>query len=116
MMFSLLLRQRQAQVMKLLEEIFGSILIFARHLRGEPTTEVDAKVLGVYHVFKKKLGVFMSVCRGLIERRGPGALKNYEFDHDHEEFDNEDVSEDRGNTLGQLLLRLEMSGYYKPGK
>lgn len=116
MMFSLLLRQRQAEVMKLLEEIFGSILMFARHLRSEPTTEVDAKFLGVYHVFKNKLRIFMSVCRGLRERRGPGALKNHELDHDQEEFDKEDVSEDRGNTLGQLLLRLEMSGYYKPGK
>lgn len=116
MMFSLLLRQRQTQVMKLLEEIFGSILIFARHLRGEPTTEADAKVLGVYNVFKENVRVFMSVCRGLSERRGPGPLKNYEFDHDLGEFDKEDVNEDRGNTIGQLLLRLEMSGYYKPGK
>lgn len=116
MMFSLLLRQRQAEVMKLLEEIFGSILMFARHLRSEPTTEVDAKFLGVYHVFKNKLRIFMNVCRGFRERRGPGALKNHELDHDQGEFDKEDVSEDRGNTLGQLLLRLEMSGYYKPGK
>lgn len=116
MMFSLLLRQQQNQVMKLLEEIFGSILIFARHLRSKPTKEVDAKVLDVYHVFKKKLKVFMSVCRSLSDRRGPGGLKNYEFDHGHEEFDKEDISENRGNTLGQLLLRLEMSGYYKPGK
>lgn len=116
MMFSLLLRQQQYQVMKLLEEIFGSILIFARHLRSKPTTEVDAKVLDVYHVFKKKLEVFMSVCRGLSDRRGLGGLKNYEFDHGREEFDKEDISENRGNTLGQLLLRLEMSGYYKLGK
>lgn len=116
MMFSLLLRQRQAQVMRLLEEIFGSILMFARHLRSEPTTEVDAKILGAYQVFKEKLRVFMSVCRGLSERRGPGASKTYELDRDYEELDKEDVSEDRGNTLGQLLLRLEMSGYYKPGK
>lgn len=116
MMFSLLLRQGQAQVMILLEEIFGSILIFARHLRGEPTKEFDAKILGVYHVFKKKLRVFMSVCRGLSERRGPGALKSHEFDHDSEEFDKEDINQDSGTTIEQLLLRLEMSGYYKPGK
>lgn len=116
MVFSLLLRQRQCQVMKLLEEIFGSILIFARYLRSEPTTEVDAKFLDVYHVFKNKLKAFMSVCRGLSERRGPGGLKKYELDHGHEEIDKEDISEDRGNTLGQLLLRLEMSGYYKSGE
>lgn len=116
MMFFLLLRQRQAQVMNLLEEIFGSILIFARHIRSEPTPEVDAKVLNAYHVFKKKLRIFMSVCRGLSESREPGELKNYWLDHGTEVFDQEDVSEDRGNTLGQLLLRLEMSGYYKPGK
>lgn len=116
MVLSLLLRKQQYQVMKLLEEIFGSILIFARHLRSKPTTEVDAKVLDVYHVFKKKLKVFMSVCRGLSGRRGPGGLKNYELDHGREEFDKDDSSEDRGNTLEQLLLRLEMSGYYKPGK
>jgi len=30
---------------------------------------------------------------------------------------NEDADEDGGNTIGQLLLKLEMSGYYsRPAK
>lgn len=117
LMFALLLRHRQAQVMKLLEEIFSSILLFARHsLREAAATgaETDAKVESLYERFRKKVKVFVNVCRGLSERRGPGGgPSRYDHDHDHGgAFDKEDIGESRGNTLGQLLLKLEMSGYY----
>lgn len=109
LMFALLLRQRQAQVMKLLEEIFSSILLFARHCRSEAAAneaEIDRTIENLYQKFRKKVKVFVNVCRGLSERRGPGVgLRRYDDD-------TEDHGEDGGNTLGQLLLRLEMSGYY----
>lgn len=106
-LFTLILRKRQAQVMKLLEEIFGLILVFARHVRTEATQDtaghagfkIDLKE--TYEKFKKKVRVFISVCRGLSERRGEGGTRGHE-----------DSSEDGGNTIGQLLLDFEMSGFY----
>ena len=114
MMFALLLRQRQTQVMKLLEEIFSAILMFARYSRSEAAdrAEIDAKIKDAYDRFKRKVKVFVNVCRGLSERRGPGGSHDGEVDRDHGGFEKEDVNEERGNTLGQLLLKLEMSGYY----
>lgn len=114
LMFALLVRQRQAQVMKLLEEIFSSILSFARHCRSETAAtgaEIDGKIESLYEKFRKKVKVFVNVCRGLSERRGPGGGSSHDDDQSGA-FDKEDHGEDRGNTLGQLLLKLEMSGYY----
>lgn len=114
MLFALLLRQRQAQVMKLLEEIFSTILIFARWSRSEVAdgADRDTKIKDVYERFRRKVKVFVNVCRGLSERRGPGGSNDYELDREQGQFEKQDVNEDRGNTLGQLLLKLEMSGYY----
>lgn len=113
-MFALLLRKRQEQVMGLLEEIFTAILAFARFSRasapgkGSEPSE-DREVRELYARFRKKVGVFISVCRGLSERRAGGGGKSKEG---QEILAKEDMSEDGGNTIGMLLLRLEMSGYY----
>lgn len=116
LMFALLLRHRQAQVMKLLEEIFSSILLFARYSRSEVAAtrvEIDVKMEKLYEKFRRKVKVFVNVCRGLSERCGPGGGSSRYEDHDDSGvFGKEDIGEDRGNTLGQLLLKLEMSGYY----
>ena len=109
LMFTLILRKRQTQVMKLLEEIFNLILIFARHTRTEASQDMGFSAFKVdlketYERFKKKVRVFISVCRGLSERRGEGGCK----DHDA----GEELGEDGGNTIGQLLLDFEMSGFY----
>ena len=106
LMFTLLLRRRQAQVMKLLEEILSLILVFARHTRTEATGSSDFKtdLMGTYEMFRKKVRVFIGVCRGLSERRGEGGTKGYDAGGE--------LSEDGGNTIGRLLLDFEMSGYY----
>ena len=106
LMFTLILRRRQAQVMKLLEEIFSLILVFARHIRTEATGSSDFKtdLTGTYEKFKKKVRVFIGVCRGLSERRGEGGTKGYDAGGE--------LSEDGGNTISQLLLDFEMSGFY----
>lgn len=113
-MFALLLRKRQEQVMVLLEEIFTAILTFARISRasalgGESGPSEDLELSELYARFRKKVGVFISVCRGLSERRGVGGGKSKEG---HGLFGKQDMGEDGGNTIGMLLLRLEMSGYY----
>ncbi len=106
LMFTLILRKRQAQVMKLLEEIFSLILLFALHARTEATRDSDFKVdlKEIYGKFKKKVRVFVSVCRGLSERRGEGGTKSHDGGGEW--------SKEGGNTIGQLLLDFEMSGFY----
>ena len=106
LLFTLLLRRRQAQVMKLLEEIFSLILVFARHTRTEAMGSSNFKtdLRGTYEKFKKKVRVFIDVCRGLSERRGEGGTKGYDAGGE--------LSEDGGNTIGRLLLDFEMSGFY----
>src|SRR5690606_2770638 len=69
-MHALLLRKRQAPVLKLLEEIFSCILQFAKCTRA-PLAETDGggpDVGGLYQSFRKKVGVFITVCRGLNEK------------------------------------------------
>ena len=106
LMFTLILRRRQAQVMKLLEEIFSLILVFARHMRSEAMgySSSETDLTGTYEKFKKKVRVFIGVCRGLSERRGEGGTKGYDAGGEW--------SEDGGNTIGRLLLDFEMSGFY----
>ncbi len=119
-LFALILRKRQEQVMKLLEEIFSSILVFASTLQSDAASETETqvketKVQEIYERFKKKVRVFISVCRGLSEKRGQGGTNRNASDDDL--FGKEHANEDAGNTIGQLLLKLEMSGYYtKPVK
>lgn len=109
LMFTLILRKRQTQVMKLLEEIFSLILVFARHTRTEASQDMGYSAFRIdlketYEKFKKKVRVFISVCRGLSERRGECGTKVHDA--------GEELSEDGGNTIGQLLLDFEMSGFY----
>ena len=115
MMFTLILRKRQAQVMKLLEEIFSLILQFARHIRSKACEKSEVAdsmndTRQIYERFRKKVRVLISVCRGLSERRGEGGTTA------HEAFQvvsrSDETSEDGGNMMGQLLLKFEMSGFY----
>ena len=115
MMFALILRKRQAQVMKLVEEIFSLILQFARHIRSKAcemseVTDSISDIRQIYEKFKKKVRVLISVCRGLSERRGEGGTTTHEAFQDVSRSD--ERSEDGGNTMGQLLLKFEMSGFY----
>jgi hypothetical protein len=115
-MFALLLRKRQQPVMKLLEEIFTLILQFSKHSRERALglkrkVGADDEVRDMYLKYRKKVGIFITVCRGLSEKKGygekrsmngkvgPGGL-----------FDGDDLAEE--NTVAQLLARLEMSNYY----
>lgn len=111
MTLTLLLRKRQAQVMNLLEEIFSLILSFARHVRtsdgNAKTTENQVDLKNLYNTFTKKVHVFIDVCRGLSERRGQGGTKDPKPAES-----GVGLKEDGENTIGQLLLRFEMSGFY----
>lgn len=116
-MFALLLRKRQQPVMKLLEEIFTLILHFARHSRSRAlgvTRRVgpDQDVREMYLKYRRKVDVFITVCRGLSEKKGYGEKRVAEPNivPGSGLFDSDELAEE--NTIVQLLARLEMSNYY----
>lgn len=99
-MAGLLLRRRQRPVMGLVEEVFGSILGFARVLRRGDGGEEEVQRL--YATFRKKVEVFITVCRGMSEKVGTGRGNG---------------AEDEGrpgeeNSIVSLLLLLDMSGHF----
>ncbi|KAI0387484.1 Spc97/Spc98 family protein [Hypomontagnella monticulosa] len=114
-MHTLLLRKRQQPVMKLLEDIFTLILKFSETARREALGNRGGEAQGssfksLYGAFKKKVDVFITVCRGLIEKEGQAWKPS-----------RNDVTADDGrrgesvkgeNTIDKLLIKLEMSGYY----
>ncbi|KAH6631660.1 Spc98 family-domain-containing protein [Chaetomium tenue] len=92
MMGVLFLRKRQAPVMGLLEETFGVVLRFARLLYG---------------LFRKKVEVFVTVCRGLGEKMAVSAAAAVAAGV------GVDAGMGReGGCVEQLLLRLDMAGFY----
>ncbi|KAK4450691.1 Spc98 family-domain-containing protein [Podospora aff. communis PSN243] len=108
---TLLLRKRQAPVLKLLEETFTVILRFAKLLRmdvlGSGTEKGDTPER-LYASFKKKVEVFLTVCKGLGEKAGSGKSR-------HADGQGRPVE----NAIEQLLLLMDMSGFYarkQPGR
>lgn len=116
-MFALLLRKRQQPVLKLLEEIFALILQFSKHSRQrtlgmERKLETDDELKQVYVKFRKRVRVFITVCRGLSEKKGYCEKRTLDTKASGQEglFDDDDLAEE--NTIAHLLVRLEMSNYY----
>jgi hypothetical protein len=116
-MFVLFLRKRQLPILRLLEEIFTLILQFSKHsrenisvLNGNVSNDIEVRDL--YSRFRKKVSVFMTVCRGLSEKKGYGDRKvlNHKTLAQETLFDGDSLAEE--NTVAQLLIRLEMSNYY----
>jgi hypothetical protein len=102
--------------LKLLEEIFALILQFSKH-SSERALGIKRKVGGddevrdMYLKFRKKVGVFITVCRGLSEKKGYELRKlDTRISGREGLFDGDDLAEE--NTVVQLLARLEMSNYY----
>lgn len=116
-MFATLTRKRQAPVMKLVEDIFVAVLAFAQYSHARASGAQmgvmgDAELLELYKVFRRRVGIFISVCRGLSEKRGYGdGRKDLEGRRAVDAIFGTGYKEE-GNLLGMLLLRLEMTGYY----
>ncbi|KAI1379340.1 Spc97/Spc98 family protein [Hypoxylon crocopeplum] len=113
-MHTLLLRKRQQPVMKLLEDIFALILKFAKVARLEALGGRESEASGVspkklYEAFRKKVDVFMTVCRALMEKEGQGKSSRNDLTTDDGRRD-EGVKEE--NTIDRLLIKLEMSSHY----
>ncbi|ORY64888.1 Spc98 family-domain-containing protein [Pseudomassariella vexata] len=109
-MHTLLLRKRQQPVLKLLEDIFTLILRFSKRAweeaHGKPGSKSGtASPKELYAAFKKKVGVFITVCRGMSEKGG----------HTLRQTKNEATIDERKaglkeeNTIDRLLLHLEIT-------
>lgn len=104
-MSALFLRKRQQPVLKLLEEVFTVILQYAKtaNLRRAGSAPADAETPEqLYRQFKKKVQVFITVCRGLTEK-SRGATKK-------DEIGSSALGDEY--TIAHLLVKLDIDGYY----
>ncbi|KND93345.1 hypothetical protein TOPH_02331 [Tolypocladium ophioglossoides CBS 100239] len=105
-MFALFLKKRQLPVLKLLEDMFSIVLQYAMYSRLQALGRVDEtrgdqEAVELYADFKKKMQVFITVCRGLSEKgRAGGSMM----------FDELGVGDD--SLVAQLLTKLDMGGFY----
>jgi hypothetical protein len=128
-MNTLLLRKRQQPVLKLLEDIFSLILTFSRlsrmkalgkgvSLSQSPGSEPEGSSSSskeLYHAFKKKVDVFITVCRGMSEKGGGHGSSNQTRNDvimNNDEGKHTGGPKEESNTIDRLLMQLEMSGYY----
>ena len=116
MMFALLLQKRHEQVMKHLEEILGSILLFAKAdsngLNEENWPRSSSKIEGMYHTFKDKVRDFIAICVGLSRKPDHGAANHTILSPKSSQFNRHGTTLSEGNGIAQLLLKLQMNGYY----
>lgn len=105
----LLLRRRQRPVMGLVDEVFGSILGFAKLLRRPPGGD-EKEVRKLYATFRKKVEVFITVCRGMSEKGGSDIATGRGQGPEGEGGRKGRPGEENGITM--LLLLLDMSGHF----
>jgi hypothetical protein len=119
---SLFLTKSQRQVRVTLEDIFNTILSFARisheladaATTAEPTIEAEAEVKELHAKFRKQISSFLRFLRGAAVN-GTGKTRWWEKGKDRDRDAGEEKSMVTGpnvNGLERLLLRLEMSDYY----
>ncbi|KAI1361796.1 Spc97/Spc98 family protein [Xylaria arbuscula] len=116
-MSTLLLRKRQQPVLTLLEDIFRLTLKFSRQVQLEVSGKVEGNASQViiqefYQSFKKKVGVFITVCHGLSEKKEATnrGLRRDKMSEDGGRDSNSNANDE--NTIDRLLVRLDMLGYY----
>ncbi|PKK54673.1 hypothetical protein CI102_470 [Trichoderma harzianum] len=108
-MLALFLRKKQQPVLKLLEDIFNNILRFAKHIRLQRLgVEDDLDPSTLYAEFKKKVQIFITVCRSLSEKaRRTDGKRGREDRIFKEQYGTGDDS-----MVAQLLVKLDMFDYY----
>ncbi|WZH41377.1 Spc98 family-domain-containing protein [Fusarium acuminatum] len=112
-MLSLFLRKRQQPVLKLLDEIFSTVLEYAKFSRikalgkDQTTTPEETQELRrLYRNFKQRVQIFMTVCRALTEKSRSTSNKV----SDDLGLKQEGIGED--HMVAQLLMKLDMNDYY----
>lgn len=111
------LRSRQAPILHLVESIFSQIILFARKLRSNSrdsylsaSSQEDLK--RDYRKLHKGISVFMQTVALLSEKRGYGESRKDAAVQNVEKALFEGRYSEEGGVFGQLLLRLDMGGYY----
>ncbi|KAI1002420.1 hypothetical protein K3495_g5783 [Podosphaera aphanis] len=118
-MFALLLRKRQQPVLHLLEDIFGLILKFSK--LAQDTSDVgrngnmEEEIRVTYGSFRRKVAIFITVLRGLSEKKGYAGKWSPEAGGELSSgmLAGTDLVEE--NTITQLLTRLETSDSHEIG-
>ncbi|CAM1511383.1 Fc.00g088960.m01.CDS01 [Cosmosporella sp. VM-42] len=110
-MLALFLKKRQLPVLKLLEEIFNAVLHYAKYSRNQALGR-DQEDEGLhnpedlYRKFKKKVQIFITVCRGMTEKARLGVNKA----DDDLGLRRDGIGEE--HMVAQLLMKLDMNDYY----
>ena len=115
-MFSLLLRKRQEKVMQLLEDIFGLILLFAKEIvpknkDQDSVARTHLRVKELYQKFNVNIRTFIRACKDMSSRRDHGMNKRTR-DGMSNIFEHANIGAEGIKTIDQLILKLEMNGYY----
>lgn len=110
-LFALFLRKRQQSVLRLLDEIFTIILAFAKRWRLQALGKVDEGADRLdpakpYAELRKKLQVFITVCRGLSEKARASGKKSAAAGMV------EDFGIGDDSLIAQLLTKLDLGDYY----
>ncbi|KAJ3489896.1 hypothetical protein NLG97_g5896 [Lecanicillium saksenae] len=107
-MRGLFLRKRQEPILNLLEDIFKGILEYAKFAKaGDSEMAAGRKSAAeIYHEFRQKVQVFITVCRSLSEK-----AKSEPKDKDGEGlFTTAGVGDE--SIVAQLLSKLDLDNYY----
>lgn len=112
-MGGLFLRKRQQPILNLLEDIFNGILEYVKSAKAGDSapaspgqTEQKKSPSEMYHEFKQKVQVFITVCRSLSEK-----AKSEPKDKDGEGlFATAGVGDE--SIVAQLLSKLDLDNYY----
>ena len=109
---ALFLRKRQQPVLKLLEDIFTTILGYAKFSRSKLLSGLEkgqeTKSRELYTDFRKKVRIFLTVCRGLTEKHRGSSSKTQNAED--AVFKADGIGED--STIAMLLMKLDMFEYY----
>ncbi|OAQ97022.1 hypothetical protein LLEC1_03897 [Akanthomyces lecanii] len=108
-MSGLFLRKRQQPILNLLEDIFNGILEYATATKASESADqsVFRPTSEMYHEFKQKVQVFITVCRSLSEK-----AKSEPRDKDNGDalFHSAGVGDE--SIVAQLLSKLDLDNYY----
>ncbi|KAH6895438.1 Spc98 family-domain-containing protein [Thelonectria olida] len=110
-MFALFLKKRQQPVLKLLEDIFGGILQYAKYSRMQALGRAGSgrefqNPEELYRLFKRNVQIFITVCRGLTEKVRSSGNRG----EDDLGLRQDGIGED--HMVAQLLMKLDMNDYY----
>ncbi|KAI9171217.1 Gamma-tubulin complex component [Paramyrothecium foliicola] len=109
---ALFLKKRQQPILNLLDDVFRVVLLFVKQTRFQMHGKHFEKSLGanetaqLYKDFRKKVQLFTTVCRRLTEK-SPTSNRKTEAG---QWIGDEGMGDE--SKIAQLLLKLDMSGYY----